>query len=69
VFRIRGWRHEPVTDVDKLNQIEPAIRASIAGRYQIDQIDAAPLRCSHTWRRWGIRIKKPDGSGTLEPDP
>ena len=39
------------------------------GRYHVDQIEADPLPSGHTWRRWGIAIKRPDGSVDLEPDP
>jgi hypothetical protein len=69
MFRISSAGQEPVTDVDKLDQIEQALQALGPVRHHVDQIKANPLPCGHTSRRWGVRIKKHDGSVTLEPDP
>jgi hypothetical protein len=61
--------HEAIIDVDQIKAIEPAIRFSELGRYHVDEISADPLPSSHTSRRWGVAIKRPDGSVELEPDP
>jgi hypothetical protein len=58
-----------VIDVEQVDEFEPAIRASNAGSYHLDEITADPLPSGHTSRRWGIAIRRPDGSVDLEPDP
>ena len=60
---------EPVIDVDNLEDIEPALRESKPGRYDVDEISANPLPSGHTSRRWGMVIKWRDGAVFLEPDP
>ena len=47
--------------------IEPAIRSSEPSRYHVDEISRDPLPCGHTSRRWGVGIKRPDG--TVVPRP
>jgi hypothetical protein len=69
MYRISHNGQEPIVDVDRLEVIEPAIRLSEPGRYQVDQIERDPLPSGHTSRRWGIAIKRPDGTVELEPDP
>jgi hypothetical protein len=66
IFRISQPGREPITDVDRVEAVEGAIRA---GRYDVDQISAEPLPSGHTSRRWGTAIKRPDGAVTLEPRP
>jgi hypothetical protein len=58
-----------ITDVDTIQEIEPALRESKAGRYDVDEISADPLPSGHTSRRLGIVIKWRDGAAFLEPDP
>jgi hypothetical protein len=58
-----------VVDVAQADEIEPAIRAAEPGRYYADQIERDPLPSGHTSRRWGVAIKRQDGSVVLEPDP
>ena len=58
-----------VIDVAQVDQIEPAIRAEKPGRWHIDEISADPLPSGHTSRRWGVAIKRQDGSVVVKPDP
>ena len=69
MFRISRAGQEPIIDVDALDQLEPAIRASKPGRYHVDEIGADPLPSGHTSRRFGVGIKRGDGSVVREPDP
>ena len=69
MFRISRAGQKPIIDVDRVEAIEPAIRSSKPGRFHIDEISADPLPYGHTSRRWGVAIKRPDGSVELEPDP
>ena len=69
MFRVSRNGQEPIIDVDQVEAIEPAIRSSEPGRYQVDEISAEPLPSGHTSRRWGVGIKRADGSVALEPDP
>jgi hypothetical protein len=69
MYRISRHGHEPIVDVDQVEAIEPVIRSSDSGRYHVDEISAEPLPSGHTSRRWGVGIKRADGSVALEPDP
>ena len=69
MYRISRNVHEPIVDVDQVEAIEPAIRSSEPGRYQVDQIEREPRPSGHTSRRWGVGIKHPNGSVELEPIP
>jgi hypothetical protein len=69
VLRISQNGQESVIDVDSLEAIEPAIRSSAPGRYNVDEISADPLPSGHTSRRWGIGIKQADEPVAPEPDP
>jgi hypothetical protein len=69
---------EPVIKVDAVAQIGPVIRSHPPGRWHIDQFPAKPFPSGHPSRRWGIGIKRADGSivikradgsVVLEPDP
>jgi hypothetical protein len=68
MFRISRNGHEPIVDVDTVEDIEPAIRDLKPGRYDVDEISADPLPTGHTSRRWGIVIKWRDGAVFVEPD-
>jgi hypothetical protein len=59
---------EAIIDVDQIEAIEPAIRSIEPGRYHVDEFGADPLPSGHTSRRWGVGIKRSDGSVELEPD-
>jgi hypothetical protein len=69
MFRISHHDREAIVDVDQVEAIEPAIRSSEPGRYHVDEIAADPLPSGHTSRRWGVRIKRHDGTVVIEPDP
>jgi hypothetical protein len=69
MFRISHPDREVIVDVDQVEAIEPAIRSSEPGRYPVDEIAADPLPSSHTSRRWGVGIKRHDGTVIIEPDP
>jgi hypothetical protein len=68
-FRISQSGQEPVVDVNTQQQVEPTIRSSEPGRNHVDEISADPLPSGHTSRRWGVAIKRADGSVELETDP
>ncbi len=68
-YRISRKRHKPVVDVAQVDAIEPALRTSKPGVYHIDEISIDPLPRGHTSRRWGVGIRRPNGSVAIEPDP
>jgi hypothetical protein len=69
MFRIRKNGQEPIVTVDAVEQIESVIRLLKPGRWQIDELPAKPFPSGHTSRRWGVGIKRSDGSVVIEPDP
>jgi hypothetical protein len=69
MFRIGRRGHEPIVHVDSVEQVEPVIRAAKRGRYHVDEISRDPLPSGHTSRRWGVGIKRADGSLVIEPNP
>jgi len=69
IFRVSRDGQEPIIDVDQVEGIEPAIRSSEPGRYQVDEISREPLPSGHTSRRWGVGIKRRNGVVTLDRDP
>jgi hypothetical protein len=68
MFRISRAGSDQIIDVAQADEIEPAVRASKAGRYNIDQIERNPVPSGHTSRRWGVAIKRQDGSVVIERD-
>jgi hypothetical protein len=66
VYRISRPGREPINDVDS---VEGAIRDDEPGRIHVDQISDEPPASGHTGHRWGIGIKRPDGTVTIDPDP
>jgi hypothetical protein len=64
MFRISNGT-STIIDVAQVDGIEPAIRQGKPGRYQVDEISADPLPSGHTSRRWGIAIRRKDGSVDL----
>jgi hypothetical protein len=68
MFRIGQNGQEPIVDVDSIERIGPAIRSTKPGRYHIDEISADTLHSGHTPRRWGVGIKRADGSVAIERD-
>ena len=69
MFRISRGDQESVIDVDRVDRIELAIRTAGPGSHEIDEITAHVLPSGHTSRRWGVGIKREDGSVAVEPDP
>jgi hypothetical protein len=69
MFRISRNGQDPIDDVDQVEAIEPVIRSSNPGRYHVDEIRADPLLSGHSSRRWGVGIKRADGSVAIDPDP
>ena len=69
MYRISPNGHEPIVDVDQVGEIEPVVPRSKPGRYHVDEISADPLPSGHTSRRWGVGIKRHDGTVRLKPDP
>jgi hypothetical protein len=69
MYSISQNEHERIIDVDTVDQLEPAIRSSEPGRYHVDEIRADLLPSGHNSRRWGVGIKRGDGTVELEPDP
>jgi hypothetical protein len=53
MYRIRRNGQEPITDVDQVEAIEPAIRSSEPSRYHVGEIIADPLPSGDTSRRCG----------------
>jgi hypothetical protein len=68
IYCISQPGRKPMTDVGTVEAVEGSIRDGKPGRYHIHQISAEPLPSGHTSRRWGVGIKRPDGSITLDPD-
>jgi hypothetical protein len=56
-------------DSDTLDGAREIVRQQDLGRDHIDEISRNPLPSGHTSKRWGIGIKKADGSVVLECDP
>jgi hypothetical protein len=69
VFRISQAGNNDMTDVETVEEVAPTSSASKPGRYHVDEISRDPLPSGHTSRRWGIGIKRDDGSIVIEPDP
>ncbi len=69
MYRVSSNGQEPIIYVAAAEAIEQAIRLFKPGLYHVDEISADSLPSGHTSRRWGVAIKRPDGSVLLEPDP
>jgi hypothetical protein len=69
MYRTSRDGQEPIIDVDQVDAIEAAIRSSEPGRDHVDEISRDPLPSGNTSRRWGVGIKRADGSVVIEPDP
>ena len=69
MYRINRYANEHIIDVDQVEAIEPSIRSTKPGRYQVDQISAEPLPSSDTSRRRGLGVKRPNRSVVLLSDP
>jgi hypothetical protein len=69
MLRISGENHDEIIYLQSSELIERVLRSNEPGRYQIDEMSTKPLPSGHTVRRWGIGIKKSDGSVVIEADP
>jgi hypothetical protein len=69
MFRISSGMDWPIVEVESAAEIMPAIRAALPGWYHIDEITTKPLPFHRTARRWGIVIKRGDGSVVIGRDP
>jgi len=56
-------------DVAQIDEIGRVIRALEPGYYYVDEISADLLPSVHSSRRWGVAIKRQNGSVVIEPDP
>jgi hypothetical protein len=68
MYRISRAGQEPIIDVGQVEAIKPAIGSSEPGRYHVDQISSDRMPGGYTSRRWGVGIKRPDGTVNREPD-
>jgi hypothetical protein len=68
MFRISKDTNTAI-DVAQVGEVEPAVRATEPSHYHVDQIERDPLPSGHTSRRFGVAIKRQDGSVVVEPDP
>lgn len=68
MFRV-SHKGKGIGDADTVEGAREIVRGEPLGRYDVDEIPAEPFASGHTSRRWGGRIKRPDGIVSLEPDP
>jgi hypothetical protein len=69
MFRISRNGYNPILVVDRVADIQPAIRSLEPGRYYIDEIAREPRHAGQESRHWGIGIKQFDGSFVIKLDP
>ena len=69
ILRVNGADGDPVGTADSPDGIRSIVTGLDPGRYHVDEISADPLPSRHTSRRWGVAIKRADGTVTIEPDP
>ena len=69
ILRVNGVNGEPVGTDRSIHGVERILEDLSPGRYHVDEISSDPLSSGHTSRRWGIVIKRQDGSIVVEPDP
>jgi hypothetical protein len=68
-YRATHPDREEITDIGSIEAIDRVIRSGEPGRYHTDQISGEPMPLGHTSRRWGAKIKPPDGSIVDDPVP
>ena len=68
MFRI-NHRGEGIDDSDSLEGAWEIVQSGQPGRYDVDEIQAAPFPSGHTSRAWGRLIRHPDGRVEDEPWP
>jgi len=69
LYRISRSDDDLVVDADSIDAVQGIIGAGTPGRYHVDQISRDQLPSGHTSRRWGVGIKRADGTVVVEPDP
>jgi hypothetical protein len=69
ILRVNDPNGEPIRTADSQEGIKRVIKDLGPGRFHVDEISTDPLPSCRTSRRWGVGIKRPDGSVTLDPDP
>jgi hypothetical protein len=69
MFRLSQNADGAIVDVTTFQQLLVALLDGKRGRFRIDEItcDSAPF--GRTSRRWGVGIKRADGSIAIERDP
>jgi hypothetical protein len=68
MFRISNGV-DRIIDVAQIDEIGRVMRALEPGFYYVDEMSADLRPSGHSSRRWGVAIKRQDGSVVLEPDP
>jgi hypothetical protein len=68
MFRISNGL-DRIIEVAQIDEIGRVLRALEPGCYYVDEISADLLPGGHSSRRWGVAIKKQDGSVVMEADP
>ncbi len=69
ILRVNDPNGERIGSADSQEGVKRIIESLGPGRYHIDEISSDPLPSGHASRRWGVGIKRPGGSVTLDPDP
>jgi hypothetical protein len=62
-------KNDFLMDAEQFERMRLVIKRASPGRCRIDETDAKPLPSGYTAQRWGVRIKRADGSIVIEPDP
>ena len=58
-----------VVDANSIDAVQGIIASGTPGRHHVDQVGRDALSSGHTSRRWGVGIKRVDGTVVVEPDP
>jgi hypothetical protein len=69
IYRVSSPDDKPIVDVDTIGGVKGVIQSAKPGRYTIDEISLDLLPSGRTSRRWGVGIKRADGTIAFEPDP
>ena len=67
MFRV-SHRGEGLDDADTIEGARGIVRGQPPGRYDVDEITAKSLLSGDTTQRWGVAIKRPDGTVELPSD-
>ncbi len=69
MYRISPEEQESIIEVATVEASELTIRLMKPGRYNVDELSADPLPNGDTSKRWGVVIKRSDGTLAIEVDP